>query len=151
MEGFMARFVRRGVLICVVALFAVSGCAEKEPTAAEAGETLKLHITELMKQSRALDVKITDSGGQDISCGEGRAKQTFTATGRHAAPNLSADALNSLLLGALSPVADYEIVEDPGKAPIHLANSTYRTTIILESPGDGRYRVRGETECLPTS
>jgi hypothetical protein len=149
MEGFMARFVRRGVLICIVALFAVSGCAEKEPTAAEAGETLKLHITELMKQRHALEVKITDPGGRDIPCGEGKAKRTFAATGRDPALQREPDGLNTLLLGSLSRVAPYEIVEDRGDAPIKLANDEYKTVIILESPVNGQYGVRGETECLP--
>ncbi|MFC7648657.1 hypothetical protein ACFQX6_55580 [Streptosporangium lutulentum] len=96
-------------------------------------------------------MKVTDPGGQDIPCGEDKARRTFAATGEHASPKLGANALNSLLLGALSPVADYEIIEDPGNAPVRLANKTYRTVIVLESPGQGKYLVRGETECLPTS
>ncbi|GIH99187.1 hypothetical protein [Planobispora takensis] len=147
----MARLMRRSVAICAVALLAVSGCSEKEPTAAEAGETLKLHITELMKQRHALDIKITDSGGRDIPCGEGRAKRTFASIGRAASTEIDGDGLNSLLHGALSRVADYEIIDDPGNAPIRLASKEYRTVIILESPGHGDYRVRGETECLPVS
>ncbi|WP_189239004.1 hypothetical protein [Planomonospora parontospora] len=147
----MARFVRQGVLICAMTLLAVSGCAEKEPTAAEAGETLKLHITELMKQRHALDVKITDPGERDIPCGEGRAKRTFAATGKDSAPQRKPDGLNDLLLGALSRVAPYEIIEDHGNGPIKLANNEYNTVIILDSPADGQYGARGETECLPIS
>ena len=60
-------------------------------------------------------------------------------------------ALMTLLLGSLSGVASYRIVEDHGDAPIKLANEEYKTVIILESPGKGQYAVRGETECLPTS
>ena len=119
----MAHFVRHGAMICAMALLTISGCAETGPTAAEAGETLKLHITELMKESHALDVKVTDPGGRDISCGEDKAKRTFAATGRHAAPNIDGDGLNTLLVGALSSVARYRIVEDPGNAPIRLANA----------------------------
>jgi len=138
-------------MICAVVLLAISGCAEKEPTAAEAGETLKLHITELMKKSHALDVKVTDPGERDIPCGEGRAKRTFAATGQDTALEIDADGLNGLLLGALSSVAEYRIVEDRGDAPIRLANAEHRTVLVLESPGHGWYRVRGETECLPIS
>ncbi|WP_344980564.1 hypothetical protein [Streptosporangium fragile] len=134
-----------------MALLAVSGCADSGPTAAEAGETLKSHITELMKERHALDVRITDSGGRDIPCGEGRAKRTFAAVGRDPAESRGGDNLNDLLLGALSRVAFYRIAEDRGNAPIRLASDDYKTVIILESPGNGRYAVRGETECLPIS
>ncbi|MFF0308161.1 hypothetical protein ACFYSC_12070 [Streptosporangium sp. NPDC004379] len=132
-------------------LVTVSGCGESGPTAAEAGETLKNHITELMKERHALDVKITDSGGRDIPCGEEKAKRTFAAIGRDPVERTGSDMLNDLLLGALSRVASYRIVEDHGDAPIRLANDKYKTMIILESPGSGQYGVRGETECLPTS
>ncbi|MGW4421526.1 hypothetical protein [Streptosporangium sp. NPDC004631] len=143
--------MRRGVLVCAAALLAVSGCGNSGPTVAEAGETLKVHITELMKERHALDVRITDSGGRDVPCGEGRAKRTFAAAGRDAAPQTEGDMLNDLLLGALSRVAPYRIVEDRGNAPIRLANDEHKTVIILESPGSGQYGVRGETECLPIS
>ncbi|MDP9865710.1 MULTISPECIES: hypothetical protein [Streptosporangium] len=135
----------------VVLLAVVSGCGDGGPTAAEAGETLKAHITELMKERHALDVQITDSGGRDIPCGEGKAKRTFAAVGRDAAEQRGPDNLNDLLLGALSRVAPYRIAEDRGNAPIRLANDEYKTVIILESPGSGQYGVRGETECLPSS
>ncbi|MGV9774968.1 hypothetical protein [Streptosporangium sp. NPDC003464] len=135
----------------VVLLAVVSGCGDGGPTAAEAGETLKAHITELMKERHALDVQITDSGGRDIPCGEGKAKRTFAATAMDGAEQRGADSLNTLLLGSLSRVAPYRIVEDRGDAPIKLANDEYKTKMILESPGKGKYTVRGETECLPTS
>lgn len=147
----MACSVRRGVMVCAVALLAVSGCGDSGPTVAQAGETLKAHITELMKKSHVLDVRIIDPGGRDVPCGEGRAKRTFAATARDAAPQRGPDTLNDFLLGALSRVADYRIVEDHGRGPIRLANDNYKTVLILESPANGQYGVRGETECLPVS
>ncbi|WP_326829474.1 hypothetical protein OIE13_02575 [Streptosporangium sp. NBC_01810] len=147
----MGRFVRRGVLVCTVVLLGVAGCGDSGPTAAEAGETLKTHITELMKESHVLDVRITDSGGRDIPCGKGKAKRTFAATARDAAPQRDPGGLNTYMLGVLSSVAPYRIAGDQGNAPIRLANDTYKTVIILESPGNGQYGVWGETECLPTS
>ncbi|WP_329428909.1 hypothetical protein OG339_06780 [Streptosporangium sp. NBC_01495] len=147
----MTRFVWRGILVGVAVMLTVSGCGDSGPTAAEAGETLKSHITELMKESHVLDVRITDSGGRDIPCGEGRAKRTFAAAARDSAPNSNPDGLNTFMVGALSLVAPYQIVEDRGNAPIRLANDEYKTVIILESPANGQYAVRGETECLPAS
>ncbi|MFD0883025.1 hypothetical protein ACFQ08_00375 [Streptosporangium algeriense] len=147
----MGRSVRLGVAVCAVTLLTVAGCGDSGPTAAEAGETLKAHITELMKESHVLDVKITDPGGRDIPCAEGKAKRTFAATARDSAPQSDPDGLNTFMVGALSSVAPYRIVEDPGNAPIRLANEEYKTVIIFESPANGQYAVRGETECLPIS
>ncbi|MFF4414898.1 hypothetical protein ACFYY8_20420 [Streptosporangium sp. NPDC001559] len=147
----MGRSVRLGVAVCAVTLLTVAGCGDSGPTAAEAGETLKAHITELMKESHVLDVKVTDPGGRDIPCAEGRAKRTFAATARDSAPQSDPDGLNTFMVGALSSVAPYRIVDDPGNAPIRLANEEYKTVIIFESPANGQYAVRGETECLPIS
>ncbi|MFC4060608.1 hypothetical protein ACFOWE_20080 [Planomonospora corallina] len=147
----MARLARQGALIFTATLFAISGCAEKEPTAAEAGETLKRHITELMKRSQALNVEVTDPGGRDVPCGEDRAKRTYAAVGQDAEPHSDANGLNGLLVGALSSVASYQITEDPGNAPIKLASEMHRTKLIFESTEDGQLKVRGETECLPSS
>ncbi|MER7207484.1 hypothetical protein [Streptosporangium sp. NPDC000239] len=147
----MGRSVRLGVAACAVTLLTVAGCGDSGPTAAEAGETLKAHITELMKERHALDVQITDPGGRDIPCGEGKAKRTFAAIGKDSAEQREPDSLNDLLLGALSRVANYRIAEDPGRGPIRLASDKYKTVIILESPRNGQYGVRGETECLPNS
>lgn len=147
----MGRPVRLGVAVCAVTLLTVAGCGESGPTAAEAGETLKSHITRLMKQRYALDVQITDPGGRDIPCGEGKAKRTFAAVGRDPVTERDGDGLNTLLLGTLSGVAPYRIAEDRGNAPIKLVNDEYKTKIVLESPGNGHYAVKGETECLSTS
>ncbi|MEV4093051.1 hypothetical protein [Streptosporangium saharense] len=147
----MGRSVRLGVVACATVLLTVTGCGESGPTAAQAGETLKTHITELMRQRHALDVQVTDPGGRDIACGEGRAKRTFAAVGRDADTKREANSLNTLLLGTLSGVADYHIVEDRGDAPLKLANDEYKTRMTLESSGNGQYAVTGETECLPTS
>ncbi|MFF0577571.1 hypothetical protein [Streptosporangium saharense] len=138
-------------MACATVLLTVTGCGESGPTAAQAGETLKAHITELMRQRHALDIQITDPGGRDIACGEGRAKRTFAAVGRDPVTETDGDMLNDLLFGALSRVAPYRIVEDHGKGPIRIANDEYKTTLILESPGNGQYRVRGETACLSIS
>ncbi|WP_157546103.1 hypothetical protein [Microtetraspora fusca] len=132
-------------------LLAVSGCGDKGPTAAQAGETLKRHITELMKEAHVLDVQITDPGGRDIPCGEGKAKRTFAATARDAAPDREPGTLNDILNGALTRVAPYRIAEDHGGVSFSVTSEEYRTVLFLESSVKGQYKIRGETECLPTS
>lgn len=151
LEELVRGSVRRGALVCAAALLAVSGCGNSGPTAAEAGETLKTHITELVEKGGVLEVKVTDPGGRDIPCGEGKAKRTFAVTGKDVAPQREPNGLNIYLLGALSSVAPYRIVEDPVNAPIRLANDEYKTVIILGAPANGQYGVRGETECLRIS
>ncbi|MEU0486552.1 hypothetical protein ABZ260_46230, partial [Streptosporangium sp. NPDC006013] len=89
--------------------------------------TLKVHIIELMRQRSVLDVQITDFGGRDIPCGEGKAKRTFAVVGRDTTERTEGDSLNTLLLGSLSGVAPYRIVEDRGDAPIKLASEAYKT------------------------
>jgi hypothetical protein len=136
----------------VITLLAMAGCSsDKGPTAAQAGETLKADITRLMKEAQVLDVKVTDPGDRDISCGEGKAKRTFAVTGRDPASERGPDILNNLLIGALSRVAPYDIVEDRADRPLRVANEDRKTVLILDSRSNGQYGVRGETQCLRTS
>jgi hypothetical protein len=147
----MARLVRHAVLVGVLALLALTGCGTDEPTAAEAGETLKAHITQMMKEANARGMQVTDPGGKDIACDEGRVKCTYAVTGRDLTEKSTPDLLNGFLVGALTRVAPYEVVGDPSKPPIRLASEEYKTMVIMESPANGQFGVRGETECLPTS
>lgn len=147
----MGRSVRLGVAVCAVALLTVAGCGDSGPTAAEAGETLKVHITELMKESYVLDVRITDPGGRDVPCGEGKAKRTFAAVAKDAVPEREPNGRNIYMVGVLSSVAPYRAVDYRANAPIRLVNDEYKTVIILEASANGQYAVRGETECLPIS
>ena len=152
----MARFFRQGVMVCIV-LGMVAGCGDKtqdppkRPTVAQAGETLKLHIMALMEKINAQDVKIIDQGGRDIPCGEGLAKRAFAITGRSLSQNIRPYSLNLDLVGMLNSVASYQIVEEHGPGPIRMARSVDGTVIILDSPANGQYQVRGETECLSAS
>jgi hypothetical protein len=141
-------------------LLTLAACGS-EPTAAEAGETLKTHITKLMEVAAASDVKVTDPGGRDIPCGDGRAKRTYAVIGRDGEPETDPDSLNTRLVGALDRVAHYDITgqllpgditdQRPGPTYVRLANDRTKTVLIVESPGAGQYGIRGETECLPIS
>ncbi len=139
-------------LLIVMALLGTSACGSDGPTAAEAGETLKTHVLALLKARSAVDVRIIDPGGRNIACGEGKAKQTFGAVGRDSAGSTDAEALNTMLAGALSRVAHYTVVsaEVPG-SPIRAVDASTKTTLVFESPGNGIYQVRGETECVISS
>jgi hypothetical protein len=128
----------------------LSGCTgEAEPTAAEAGQTLKTHILELLKERVADDITITDPGGKNIPCGDDRAKQTFAATGKDL-PERKPDALRAMLLGTLGRIADYKITNpESTNEPIHVASESLRTNLILDAPSNGIYAISGETQCLP--
>jgi len=137
----------------VALVLLVAGCtADDGPTLDEAGQTLKAHILATLKERNAQDVTVTDPGGKNISCGDDSAKRTFAATGRDLANRADAEALNTMLVGSLNAVAPYEVVSaDAQGQPIRVVSKATRTILVFESPGDGLYVVRGETECLPTT
>ncbi|WP_371784796.1 hypothetical protein [Streptosporangium subroseum] len=150
----MPRFIRRfptalGITL-LLASTTLTACGEKEPTAAEAGKTLKVHILKLLEERGAQNVQVTDPGGKDIFCGNDKAKQTYAAVGQDAAPERAPDTLNSAMLGALKRVAHYE-TEASSNSMIRVTNESTRTILILESSINGQYSVRGETECLNQS
>jgi hypothetical protein len=143
---------KAAVLVLLTSLALAACTSDKGPTAAQAGQTLKNHILQLLKERTAVDVKITDPGGKDIPCGEGKAKQTFAATGRDTLGSDDPEALNALMVGALSRIAHYKVVSSdaPGR-PVRVSDSATKTTLIFSSPGRSLYVVGGETDCLPTS
>ncbi|MGI5156161.1 hypothetical protein [Microbispora sp. CA-102843] len=136
----------------LLALLTSTACTtENSPTAAQAGQTLKKHILQLLEERNAQNVTITDPGGKNIPCGDGKAKQTFAATGQDL-PQRGPAALVDSLVGALKRVAPYDItaVGDPGE-PVRVRNNAAHTLLTLASPRNGQYLVSGETECLGMS
>jgi hypothetical protein len=132
-------------------LIAVSaGCAQSDPgpTAAQAGETLKSHITELMKQSDLSDADVTDPGGRDISCGDDKAKRTYGVSATFPGERPS---LISQMTGGLIMTWGYKVdrVFSPESEKTILKLKEARTTITLDMPSVGRAIVLGETDCLP--
>ncbi|GAA0992778.1 hypothetical protein GCM10009555_082390 [Acrocarpospora macrocephala] len=139
------------VLVAVIALVVInSGQREPEPTAAEAGAILKTHILKLFDELHARDIQVTDPGGKDVPCGDDGAKRTFAASGLDSAPERKPDILNSIMIGAMNGVADYNITDSSG-ATIRMENEPTKTVILLESTANGKYSVRGETQCLSRS
>ncbi|GAA3117344.1 hypothetical protein GCM10010466_05420 [Planomonospora alba] len=140
--------VRLAGALSALALLAAA-CGEQEPTAAEAGETLKTHVLRLLDEVSAQDAQVTDPGGKDIPCGDGKAKRTFAATAPDSSRERAPYALNAIMVSVLDQIADYNIAESSGTI-IRMAHESTRTVIVLES-AKGRYSVRGETQCLSRS
>ncbi|MEV6864655.1 hypothetical protein AB0M44_27075 [Streptosporangium subroseum] len=152
MPYFTHRFpIRLGMALLLTAMtLAACGGGEKEPTATEAGATLKTHILQILKEVNAQNIKITDSGGKKIPCGEKKVKYTFAATGQDTVPQTRPTALNAQLLGALNEFADYKMT-NPESTTLRAVNESARTSIEFGSDKNGQYVVRGETECLSQS
>ena len=146
------RFGQR-LMAGLVVLLVTSGCAEEivAPTASQAGEKLRVHVTKLLEAVGSSDVKIVDAGGRNISCGNNTVKRTFLASASNSAPELGPDGLNAILAAALKGIAEYKVVDDGKSAHIRLYRKEDRTTLILQSPSDGKYQVWGETDCLSLS
>jgi hypothetical protein len=153
--------LRHGILVLTLASLALTGCADESPapvpaesgpTAAQAGRTLKQHILQLLKERNAQHVTITDPGGKNIPCADGKAKQTFAATGADLESRTAPDALNEMLLGALRRIGDYVITgEGEGGDVIRVSDQSTETFLILSSRDAGQYLVVGETGCLRLS
>ncbi|GAA3798460.1 hypothetical protein GCM10022226_17260 [Sphaerisporangium flaviroseum] len=144
----LRRYLALALLVSLTPMAMTSCSSDTGPTATQAGQTLKKHILQLLKERNAENVVVTDPGGKDIPCGDGKAKQTFAATGDDL-PERKPDVLVDSLWGALGRVAPYEFVSagDPG-APVRLQSKMTRTVLVLSSPRSGKYLVTGETFCL---
>ncbi|WP_248963898.1 hypothetical protein [Sphaerisporangium perillae] len=143
------KLCRKAAALVLLAPLVLTACTSGEsPTSSQAGQTLKTHILQLLKERNADNIAITDPGGKNIPCAKDKAKQTFAASGRDL-PERKPDALIDSLLGALKRVAPYQIVSSgtPGQ-PIRVENKTTRTILVLGSPVNGKYVVSGETQCL---
>lgn len=128
-----------------------AGCARSDPgpTAAQAGETLKSHVTWLVKHVGPFpESEVTDPGGKDIACGEGKIKRTYgvkaTLPGRDSG-------LIDQMTGALGMNLGYKVdrVFAPESQKTILKLKEARTTIILDMPNTLLMTVVGETECVP--
>jgi hypothetical protein len=141
------------VVLAVAIPLALTGCdSDDGPTAAQAGQTLKNHILQLLKERNAQDVTVTDPGGKNIPCGDGKAKQTFAATGEDLQSSTEPAALNSMMVGALQRVGDYAFLpKESGGAILKLSSESTRTVLLLNSQRNGQYAVQGETDCLRVS
>ncbi|MFC6538103.1 hypothetical protein [Nonomuraea salmonea] len=141
------------VLMSWVALFVLAGCGGSNdpevPTAAEAGATLKEHINRTLEGAQAKTIEVTDPGGRDVPCGEGKVKRTYAATARNDIGSGDPNSMLLVMVGALDIVAEYEL-NAPGQPTVQdLVNKEYKTHIVLSSPAEHVMVIRGETDCLP--
>ena len=143
----------RGIVtISLLAGLVLSACTEpapKLPTAAQVEPTLKSHIDQTVKNAVSKGVKVTDPGGEDIPCGNGKYKRTYAVEAR-SLWNSDSDILTTALIGALDHVAKYKLTgADEDLTRQEAVSAEFRTKIILSSPSKGKMMVQGETECLP--
>ncbi|MFI7642792.1 hypothetical protein [Nonomuraea sp. NPDC049400] len=140
--------VRLGVL-AMAALALATSCSTPDtgPTAAQAGETLKAHITQLMRETGLRNVEVTDPGGKDVSCGEGRTKRTYGAKSTF---DGNGEVLINQLTGTLTGTWGYKVdrvfIPDSAKTILKLAPS--RTVVTLDLPTEHEVAVVGETDCV---
>jgi hypothetical protein len=146
--------VRLPVRGCLVALglIAVSvGCAQSDPgpTAAQAGETLKSHITWLVKHSGPFPKsEVTDPGDKEISCAEDKVKRTYGVTVTLQGKD---SGLIDQMTGALGMNLGYKVdkVFAPDSYRTILKLEEASTVITLDMPEARLVTVVGETGCLP--
>ncbi|PZG45709.1 hypothetical protein C1I98_15270 [Spongiactinospora gelatinilytica] len=140
------------VLAAAVTLSATATPVPKvrQPTAAEAGTTLKRHILRLLDEVSGHDVRITDPGGEDIPCGAGKAKRAFAATASGGIWERDARTLNVQMVAAVNEFADYDVTDSEGP-DFGMASDGTKTSLHLNSSNEGRYSVRGQTSCLSPS
>ncbi|MEU6408250.1 hypothetical protein [Microbispora sp. NPDC046933] len=149
----MALRLRGIISISLLAGLALSACTEpapKLPTAAQVEPTLQSHVDVTIKNALAKNVKVTDPGGKDISCGGGRYKRTYAVKADSLWPS-DPDIIATALIGALQYAGKYKLVSASDDLTQREAvNAQYHTRITLYSPSKGKMVVRGETECLPS-
>ncbi|MEV6980486.1 hypothetical protein AB0M95_04395 [Sphaerisporangium sp. NPDC051017] len=140
------------VLVLLTPVVLTACAADTGPTATQAGQTLKYHILQLLKESNAKNVTITDPGGKNLSCSDSKVRQTFAASAVDSEPKAKSQIVKDGLVSALGRVAPYKIVTDGfDDGPIRLENTEAATVLYLSSSLDGRIDVRGQTQCLPAS
>ncbi|NRQ36034.1 hypothetical protein HII36_29995 [Nonomuraea sp. NN258] len=136
--------------LAVLAVLAAASCSAPDPgpTAAQAGQTLKSHIGQLMRLPRLHDVAVTDPGGADVACGAGGVKRTYAAGARFDGdPELLVDLLTGRMTGTWGYRVERVFIPDSVKTVLRLAPA--RVTVTLDVPADDRATITGETDCVP--
>lgn len=140
-------------VIAVLGMLTLGACSSDPPgpTAAQAEATLKTDLDWLMKLLHAKDVKVTDEGGRDIPCGEGKAKRTYAVTGVDTSGiDGSVNTLN-MLAGGLGR-RGYKVSSVDWSVPRdELVKKEAYVKIVATSSSENNFVLSGETECLRMS
>ncbi|MEV4296692.1 hypothetical protein [Microbispora rosea] len=129
----------------------LSACSDPEPTAAEAGQVLINHIKQTMDNVRAVDVEVTDPGGRDIACGNGKYKRTYAVRASSGVGSGNPETVILMLVSALKGAGDYKLINtDVNAATQEAVNAQSHTRITVSSPAEGKITAQGETDCLPS-
>ena len=146
--------LRSIISISLLAGLSLSACTQpdtpKLPTAAQVEPTLKSHINQTLRNAFAADMEVTDPGGEDIPCGNGRAKRAYVVKAKAGIGSGNPEMVVLALISGLHRVAKYQLPSYAVSLTEQEAVSAqYRTRLVLSSPKKGEMMVRGETECLP--
>ncbi|RBQ21235.1 hypothetical protein DP939_00435 [Spongiactinospora rosea] len=133
-----------------VAAMATPVPQERQPTAAEAGATLKKHVMRLLAEVSNEPFHITDPSGKDILCGGGEVRRTFAASAVDHSGQRDARTLNIQMVAAVNEFADYHFTNSEGP-DFNMSSDSTKTSLHLNSVGERRYSVRGKTFCLSPS
>ncbi|WP_157594288.1 hypothetical protein [Streptosporangium amethystogenes] len=140
-------------MIVALGILALGACSSDlpGPTVAQAEVTLKADIDWLMKLIHAKDVKVTNEGGRNIPCGEGKSRRTYGVIG---VSTYSLDdpvsTLNMLAGGLIK--RGYKVVSaDPATPRDELVKTESYVRVVTTSPKDKNFALAGETECLKNS
>ncbi|WP_157383141.1 hypothetical protein [Nonomuraea coxensis] len=139
--------VRLGALaMAAVALLASCAGPPEGPTAAQAGETLKAHITQLMGDAGLKQIEVTDPGGRDVPCAGGT-KRTYGVS----ADVEGGDGTLLEMTGRLTGMLGYRVDMAAATASHRTVfkRDSSRTTVVLDLPAEHRLTVAGETDCVP--
>ncbi|MEV4747090.1 hypothetical protein AB0K21_12030 [Streptosporangium sp. NPDC049248] len=121
------------------------------PTAAQAEATLKADIDWLVKSTHAKDVTVTDEGGKDIPCGEGKAKRTYGVAGVDTSSIDEPVIIFNMLTGGLGK-RGYKVVSVDWEKPSNESvKDKSRVRITVDSSRKKHFEIFGETQCLRAS
>jgi len=140
-------------MVAALGLLILGACSSDPPgpTAAQAEMTLKADIDWLMKVVQARDVKVTNEGGKNIPCGDGKSKRTYGITGVSTSSVDDPLGTLNLLAGGLIKRGYKVASADPAEPRDELVKKESYVKVVTTSPEEKNFILSGETECLRTS
>jgi predicted small lipoprotein YifL len=135
------------LLVSVVAMTILTGCGDKGPTAAEAGQKLKTDISALLKEINAKNVQVTNDGTREVRCGKGKVKREYAVTAYKYIPGDTPAGLVNQAVGSIT--GEYKIVEaHEGSPTTVMSNTSAHTNVTLDAPARSVLTIFGSTDCL---